>query len=157
EKGGTTARMVFIGFGIALVHKFFTQALKLWAASPQQWLYSVGPDGVKKGFKGAQIEGDLSPELLGVGYLIGPRIAGLMMAGAVLSYWVLGPMIATFGDKLKDPVSPATVLISSMDPDKIKAGIAIMIKTRPMLPNSTTFIGKSCSVRMAAGFISPFL
>jgi len=39
EKGGTTARMVFIGFGIALVHKFFTAAFKLWADEPKQLLY----------------------------------------------------------------------------------------------------------------------
>lgn len=120
EKGGTTARMVFIGFGIAFVHKFFTTALKLWSEDPKQLLYSVAPGGAKTGLKGAQLHGDFSPELLGVGYLIGPRIAGLMMAGAVISYWVLGPMIATFGDKLRDPVSPATALIGNMDPDKIK-------------------------------------
>src|SRR5207302_9717220 len=41
------------------------------------------------------------------GFLIGPRIASLMMAGAVLSYFVLGPAIATFGEKLNDPVAPA--------------------------------------------------
>ena len=56
---------------------------------------------------GAEVRGELAPELLGVGYLIGPRIACLMMAGAVLSYFVLGPAIATFGAKLDEPVAPA--------------------------------------------------
>src|SRR5262249_50730216 len=46
---------------------------------------------------------------------------GLMMAGAVLSYFVMGPTIATFGEKLKEPVSPATALISEMDHGGIKA------------------------------------
>jgi uncharacterized oligopeptide transporter (OPT) family protein len=106
EKGGATARMVFIGFGIAAVHKFLTKACKLWADEPAQHLYQT-VDGVKRGLPGAEVSGELAPELLGVGYLIGPRIASLMIAGALLSYFVLGPMIATFGDKLNEPVSPA--------------------------------------------------
>src|SRR5262249_11563398 len=113
EKGGMTAKMVFVGFGIALVHKFLTAGMKLWAAEPDQNLYSVAAGGAKSGLKGAAISGELAPELLGVGYLIGPRIAALMMAGAVLSYWVAGPMIASFGDKLNEPVAPA---VSNIDP-----------------------------------------
>ena len=61
------------------------------------------------GLKGAQASGELSPELLGVGFLIGPRIASLMMAGAVLSYFVLGPLIATFGDKLTEEERAAVI------------------------------------------------
>src|SRR5437870_10579816 len=45
EKGGATARMVFIGFGIAALHKFLTKACKLWADEPSQHLYSRNPDG----------------------------------------------------------------------------------------------------------------
>jgi uncharacterized oligopeptide transporter (OPT) family protein len=107
EKGGATARMVFIGFGIALVHKFLTAATKLWADVPGENLYTTGAGGAKQGMKGAAISGELSPELLGVGYLIGPRIASLMIAGAVLSYFVIGPMLATFGENLNQPVAPA--------------------------------------------------
>jgi putative OPT family oligopeptide transporter len=126
EKGGMTARMVFLGFGIALVHKFFTQAAKLWADAPEEKLY--GATGT--GLKGAAISGELAPELLGVGYLIGPRIVSLMMAGAVMSYWVVGPLIATFGEKLAEPVAPAQTqmqkgvdkgLIGNMEPSDIKA------------------------------------
>src|SRR5689334_9843543 len=84
EKGGTTAKMVFLGFGIAFVHKFLSSAMKLWNPEPAQALYKVGEGGVKTGLKGGEISGELSPELLGVGYLIGPRVAGLMMAGAAL-------------------------------------------------------------------------
>src|SRR4051812_12896296 len=108
EKGGSTAKMVFIGFGIALVHKFLTQAANLWATTPSVRLYTTDPaTGVKSGLKGGQVSGELAPELLGVGFLIGPRIASLMMAGAVISYFVLGPAIATFGEKLAEPVAPA--------------------------------------------------
>ncbi|MDB5311719.1 MAG: oligopeptide transporter protein [Gemmataceae bacterium] len=114
EKGGATAKMVFVGFGIALVHKFLTAASKLWAAEPAAKLYAES-GGKTTGLKGAQTSGELAPELLGVGFLIGPRIASLMMAGAVLSYFILGPMIATFGEKATEPVAPAR-----WDPDKPK-------------------------------------
>jgi putative OPT family oligopeptide transporter len=130
EKGGTTAFMVFVGFGIALVHKFLTAAGKLWADTPEVPLYTTG-GGVKTGLKGASVSGELAPELLGVGYLIGPRIAALMMAGAVMSYFVVGPLIATIGERLREPVAPAERkidektgedigLIGNMGPAQIK-------------------------------------
>jgi putative OPT family oligopeptide transporter len=127
EKGGASARMVFVGFGIALVHKFLAKAAKLWADSPSQNLY-VGEGANKEGLKGAAISGDLSPEMLGVGYLIGPRIACLMMAGAVISFFIIGPLIATFGENLNTYVPPAhqemkkgvdVGLIRNMEPDDI--------------------------------------
>lgn len=115
EKGGATAKMVFVGFGIALVYKFLTAAAKLWSAEPAAQLSAENEaTGKTSGLKGAQISGELSPELLGVGYLIGPRIACLMMAGAVLSYFVLGPAIASFGDKLEEPVAPAKREVSEV-------------------------------------------
>lgn len=122
EKGGATARMVFVGFGIALVHKFLTAAGKLWTDTPSERLYTTSAAGTKVGLKGAEISGELAPELLGVGFLIGPRIASIMLAGAILSYMVLGPLIATFGEGLTVPVSPATSkLIGSMSPGELKA------------------------------------
>jgi putative OPT family oligopeptide transporter len=165
EKGGATAKMVFVGFGIALVHKFLTQATKLWAAEPATNLYTVNAaTGVKSGLKGGQLRGELSPELMGVGFLIGPRIASLMMAGAVMSYFVLGPAIATFGDKLTEPVPPARWdpdkpkdeknpgLIGNMDPEKIRTtylriigagavaagGIISMCRALPLIFGSIT-------------------
>jgi putative OPT family oligopeptide transporter len=116
EKGGATARMVFLGFGIALAHKFLTAAGRLWASEPSQHLYETDENGNKVGLKGAEISGELSPELLGVGYLIGPRIACLMMGGAALSYFVLGPLIAHFGEGLPAPVAPAEAPISELSP-----------------------------------------
>jgi uncharacterized oligopeptide transporter (OPT) family protein len=122
EKGGATARMVFIGFGIALAHKFLTAANKLWASEPEQNLYTVGAGGAKSGFKGAAMSGELSPELLGVGYLIGPRIACLMISGAVLSYFVIGPMLAAFGENLNEPVAPATTKVVILSDERVKEG-----------------------------------
>jgi putative OPT family oligopeptide transporter len=133
EKGGTTAKMVFIGFGIAFVYKFLTRALHLFAAdsddNPTNLYWTR--NGQTVGLKGAAVSGDLYPEMMGVGYLIGPRIACMMMAGAVLSFFVLGPLIATFGEGLNTPVPPAKSnideetgkdkgLIRNMDPDDIE-------------------------------------
>jgi putative OPT family oligopeptide transporter len=161
EKGGATARMVFIGFGIAGVYKFLTAACKLWADEPSKELYAAAKDGTIQGLKGGQISGELSPELLGVGYLIGPRIASLMLAGAALSYFVLGPLIATFGEHLNEPVSPAKSeidpetgkdkgLIRNMDPGGLKnnylryigagavaaGGIISMMRAMPLIIGS---------------------
>src|SRR5262245_27678491 len=133
EKGGATAKMVFVGFGIAFVHKFLTQAANLWASIPSVRLYSVNEaSGTRSGLTGAKLSGELSPELVGVGYLIGPRIACLMMAGATLSYFALGPAVALFGEKMNEPLAPATWdeekpkdeknpgLVRNMEPDGIK-------------------------------------
>src|SRR5205823_4608387 len=130
EKGGASARMVFIGFGIAALHKFLMKGCHFWADTPAQNLYTETVDGHKVGLKGAAVSGDLSPEMLGVGYLIGPRIASLMLAGAVISFFVLGPLIATIGENLTTPVPPAKQeidentgkdigLIGNMGPDDI--------------------------------------
>ncbi len=119
ERGGSSARMVFLGFGIAFIYKFLAEGFKLWAKEPEQLLYKTGPTGAKVGLKGASISGDLSPEMLGVGYLIGPKIACMMMAGAVLSFWVIGPLIAMFGEGLTQAVAPAKTLIRDMEPGDI--------------------------------------
>src|SRR5262245_41747218 len=122
EKGGSTARMVFVGFGIAMLHKFLTAATRLWTETPSEKLYVEREDHSKAGLKGSEIGGELSPELLGVGFLIGPKIASMMLAGAVLSYLVLGPLIASFGEQLTVVVSPATKdLIKDMEPSDLKA------------------------------------
>ncbi|HEY1188257.1 MAG TPA: oligopeptide transporter, OPT family [Gemmata sp.] len=176
EKGGATAKMVFIGFGVALVHKFLTASSKLWASEPAEKLYTEA-GGAKSGLKGGEISGELSPELMGVGFLIGPRIASLMIAGAVLSYFVLGPLIATFGEKLAEPVAPAvwapnephdgtnSGLIRNMGPDDIRktylryigagavaaGGIISMFRALPLIISSITGGLRDMRAARAAG------
>jgi putative OPT family oligopeptide transporter len=114
ERGGASAKMVFVGFGIAFVYKFLSNAFRLWSAASddnETFLYR-GFGHAKSGFKGASISGELAPEMMGVGYLIGPRIACMMMAGAVLSFFVIGPLIVTFGENLNEPVPPAKTEIA---------------------------------------------
>ena len=74
EKGGSTAKMVFIGFGIAAVHKFLTKACKLWSDEPSQLLYARRRRRHARPARGGD-QRRAGPELLGVGYIIGPRIA----------------------------------------------------------------------------------
>ncbi len=152
EKGGASARMVFIGFGIAFVHKFLAKAGKLWADEPEQNLYGVAADGQKVGLKGAALSGDLSPEMLGVGYLIGPRIACLMMAGAVLSFFVIGPLIATFGEGLNQPMPPAH---TEIDPDTgVDKGLIRNMEPGDLYKNYLRYIGAGAVA--AGGIISMF-
>lgn len=152
EKGGSSAKMVFIGFGIAFIYKFLTAGFKLWPSEPDQALYTVADNGQKVGLKGAAIGGDLSPEMMGVGYLIGPRIACLMMAGAVLSFFVIGPLIATFGENLTTPVPPA---VTSIDEEtKLDKGLIRNMDPGDIYKNYLRYIGAGAVA--AGGIISMF-
>ncbi|MFA6318592.1 MAG: oligopeptide transporter, OPT family [Elusimicrobiota bacterium] len=106
EKGGTSAMTVFGGFFLGLFYKIANVGMKLWTDVPEKALGF---------FKGASVSAEVSPELLGVGYIIGPRIACIMVAGGILSSWVLIPMIMLFGNGLDVPLFPSKkVLISQM-------------------------------------------
>ena len=111
ETGGSTAKTVFIGFGLAFVHRFLMEAMRLWkmtVAKPLDW------------FAGATPAMEATSELLGVGYIIGTRVSCIMVAGAFLSYFVLAPAIKFFGAGLTAPLYPATMLISAMDATEIR-------------------------------------
>lgn len=105
EKGGTSAKTVFAGFFFGLLYKFVNLGMKLWNDVPQR---AIG------WFKGAAVTAEVSPELLGVGYIIGPRTSSVMVAGGILSSWVLIPIIKLFGEHLTAPLFPATKVISEM-------------------------------------------
>jgi putative OPT family oligopeptide transporter len=110
---GTSAKTIFTGFGIGLVYKLMNVALRGWKDTPEK---VFGPP-----FSAASVSVEISPELLGVGYIIGPRIASIMCAGGVLAYLVLIPMIKYFGAALALPLAPeATRLIRDMDPAAIR-------------------------------------
>ena len=111
EEGGATAKTVFAGFGLAFLHKFLMNAVGLWKDVVVQPLSNAAG----RGLQGGVLDAELAPELLGVGYIIGPRIASIMMAGGVLAYLVIAPMIVMFGVGLQTPVPPATELVSHME------------------------------------------
>jgi uncharacterized oligopeptide transporter (OPT) family protein len=90
EKGGEFARTAFWGLGVALLYALLQKVLHVIAEVPQYTTQQVN-----KFFPSARISGEITPEYLGVGYIIGPRIAGVLVAGGVLSWLVFIPLLAT--------------------------------------------------------------
>lgn len=107
EKGGTQARLVFQGLFWGLGSKLLTGILRLWPGVAEWHLPR---------YKAAQLSVDLSPELMGVGYIIGYRSAAIMVGGGLLSWLVLIPAIALFGEGRAAPLYPSTVPIGEMQP-----------------------------------------
>ena len=107
ETGGTQAKLVFQGLFVGLASKLLTFVFRLWPAVAEWHLPR---------YKAAQVSVDLSPELMGVGYIIGYRSAAIMVGGGLLSWLVLIPAIALFGEGRSGVMYPATVPIDQMQP-----------------------------------------
>jgi putative OPT family oligopeptide transporter len=116
----TSAKTIFTGFGLALLYKTVMVAFHGWKEVPEKIFGAP--------FRNASLSVEISPELLGVGYIIGPRIASIMCAGGVLAYLVLIPIISYFGDALATPLAPqTTTLIRDMDPGAIRDAYVLYI------------------------------
>jgi putative OPT family oligopeptide transporter len=100
ERGGRLASLVFGGLAVGAIWKSLSWIFNLFL---QVIGYSTP---AKSQFPNATINVDISPEYLGVGYVIGPRIAGTMFAGGVLSWLVLLPLLSILGEHLTDPFPP---------------------------------------------------
>ncbi len=118
ERGGMHAKTVFQAFGIAFVYKFLMTALRLWQELPGR---------VLRGYQNAEVRVEVSPELLGVGYIIGPRIAGYLFAGGCIAYVVLMPAIKLFGSAMTEPMFGTTKLIRDMSAGEIRAAFVFYI------------------------------
>src|SRR5262245_8654515 len=116
ERGGSLAGKVFAGLGVAFAYKSLMSIFGLWKDTPT--LQAARGSS----FPNASVSAEITPEYLGVGYIIGPRIAGVLVAGGVLSYLVLIPLIALIGDGLPTILKPATGLIRDMSPSEIRTG-----------------------------------
>ncbi len=117
---GTSAKTIFTGFGIGLVYKSAMSAFRTWKEVPEKVFGAP--------FTGASVSVEVAPELLGVGYIIGPRIASIMCAGGVLAFLVLVPMIKFFGSTLLAPLAPETThLIKDMSPNQIRNAYVLYI------------------------------
>jgi putative OPT family oligopeptide transporter len=113
------AKTIFTGFGIGLIYQVAMAALKGWKDVPSKVFGAP--------FKAGSISAEISPALLGVGYIIGPRIASIMCAGGVLAYLVLIPAIKFFGEGATTALTPGTVPISQMEPDEIRGAYVLYI------------------------------
>src|SRR4051812_12500431 len=100
ERGGALARTVFMGLGVGAFWKSLSWIFQIF---PTAIGHTIPRTGV---FPNATLNLDLSPEYMGVGYVIGPRIAGVMFAGGVLSWLVLLPLLSIMGNYMTVPFPP---------------------------------------------------
>ena len=101
EEGGANASTVFSGMGLAAVFKFVVDGLKLLPADVS---------AAFKSFKG-EIGMEVYPALLGVGYIVGPKIASYMFTGSLIGWMVIIPLICLFGpDTWMYPAAEGTTI-----------------------------------------------
>jgi putative OPT family oligopeptide transporter len=140
EKGGSFASRVFWGLGLGSVYTLLqnSNALAVIQEEPQynpKWLPGASPRAT------------ITSEYLGVGYIIGPKVAGVIFAGGIFSWMVMMPAIKFFGGQVPMPLYPGTVPIADMGPRDIwityirpmgagavaAAGLITLIKTIPTI------------------------
>ena len=115
--GGKT---IMAGFGIGFLYYGIQEIFKTWKGYPTKVF--------RQPFEGGSVSIENNPALLGVGYIIGPRIASIMAAGGVLSYLVLIPAIKFFGSGWTVPLAPETAnLIRDMDVAQIQKAYILYI------------------------------
>lgn len=107
EERGTQAKLVFQGLFVGLASKLLTAIFRLWPGVAE---YHIPR------YKAAQVSVDMSPELMGVGYIMGYRSSAIMVGGGLLSWLVLIPAIALFGEGRATVLYPATTTIDQMQP-----------------------------------------
>ncbi len=100
ERGGALAATVFSGLGIGALWKSLSWIVQIFRTTIG---YSMARTSF---FPNATLNVDISPEYMGVGYVIGPRIAGVMFAGGVLSWMVLLPLLSILGNYMPGPLPP---------------------------------------------------
>jgi putative OPT family oligopeptide transporter len=157
EIGGGRARFVFFGLAGGAFFKFLTS-----------WLHVIPGDAhLKVPFlKKGEVGMDLSAALAGVGYILGPRIAAIMVGGGLLSWLVIIPVIAWWGDARTEPFFPETVeIIRNMSPSRIwtryvryigagavaAAGIITLIRSIPVMVSSFRIGAAQLSERVSHG------
>ena len=100
ERGGALAGTVFLGLAVGMAWKALSWIVQIFRTAVG---YSMP---VRSFFPNATVNIDISPEYMGVGYVIGPRIAGVMFAGGVLSWLVLVPLLTILGQYIPVPFPP---------------------------------------------------
>ncbi|NUO00796.1 MAG: oligopeptide transporter, OPT family, partial [Saprospiraceae bacterium] len=90
ERGGDFARTAFLGLGFAFAYAMLQKIFHVIAEVPR-----FATEQANRFFPSAVVSGEITPEYLGVGYIIGPRISGVLVAGGVLAWLGLIPLMAT--------------------------------------------------------------
>ena len=117
ERGGSFASRVFFGLGLGTLYTLFQNEniFALWPSTPTK-NFDIGEQHL---LKGGSIRADVTPEYLGVGYIIGLRVSAVMLAGGVFSWLLLLPAIYFFGSHMTSPLYPGTILIRDMSPSDL--------------------------------------
>ncbi len=150
EHGGSFASRVFLGLGLGSLYTLFQNdnLFGLWPSTPN-YQPDLGPQHL---LKGAAIRADATPEYLGVGYIIGMRVSGVLLAGGAFSWLVLMPAIYFFGSHLPTALYPGTVPIHEMSPSDLwrtyvrpmgagavaAAGLLTLLRTLPTIVSALT-------------------
>jgi putative OPT family oligopeptide transporter len=139
ERGGSFAGRVFWGLGLGGIYTFLMKTALAWTEQPESrpsW------------FPGASFRADITTEYLGVGYIIGPRVSGILFAGGIISWLVMMPAIKFYGQLAGNtPIYPSTIPIPQMTPDDIwrsyirpmgagavaAAGLITLLRTMPTI------------------------
>jgi putative OPT family oligopeptide transporter len=157
ERGGALAGLVFSGLGIGALWKALSNIFNVY-------LTEVGYSSPRNSlFPNATLNVDLSPEYMGVGYVIGPRIAGTIVAGGVLSWLVLLPLLSLLGAAINAPFppihpamanNPATgqpFLISEMSPGQIWSAYIRYIGAGAVLAAGLITLARTLPTIIASG------
>jgi len=144
DKGGSFASRVFWGLGLGGLYSVLMNTIGAWRDTPT---YSP------KWLPGASLRANITPEYLGVGYIIGPRIAGILFAGGVFSWLLMMPAIKFFGSLAPTlALYPSTIPIPQMTSDQLwasyirpmgagavaAAGVITLLKTVPTIWSALT-------------------
>ena len=162
ERGGSFASRVFLGLGLGGLYTLFQNEnlLGLFPSTPN-YEPNYGPQHL---LRGSAIRADVTPEYLGVGYIIGVRVAGVMLAGGVFSWLVLMPAIYFFGSHLPGPLYPGTIPIRDMVPSQLwstyvrpmgagavaAAGLITLVRTLPTIFSALTAGLRKPKLRLGA-------
>jgi putative OPT family oligopeptide transporter len=139
ERGGSFAGRVFWGLGLGGIYTFLMNTVQAWTSQPEArpaW------------FPGASFRAAITSEYLGVGYIIGSRVSGILFAGGIVSWLVIMPAINFYGQLANGvPIYPSTIPIPQMSPDQIwgtyirpmgagavaAAGLITLLRTLPTI------------------------
>jgi putative OPT family oligopeptide transporter len=138
ERGGSFAGRVFWGLGLGGVYTFLMNTVQAWTSQPESrpsW------------YPGASFRAAVTSEYLGVGYIIGPKVSGILFAGGLVSWLLMMPAIKFFGSLSNAPLYPSTIPISQMTPDDMwrsyirpmgagavaAAGLITLLRTMPTI------------------------
>ena len=133
EESGQDSSIVFKGLGLAAIYKFLANGLKIF---PEGVSYEIST----KNFAGTAVGFDALPALMGVGYIVGPRISAIMFSGGILAWFVLMPLLHAFGSAELASLAPSdlwSTYIRYIGAGAVATGgIISLVKSLPMIIRS---------------------